>query len=90
MRFRIRTIMVAVVIVGLITALAVQGWQARRREAILRARLQAIEAENKFAMMELRRFQDKRQEMKILDGSIFGNDVRVDLFESNPWSRGKP
>jgi type II secretory pathway pseudopilin PulG len=31
MRFRIRTIMIAIAIVGLVTALAVQSWRAQRQ-----------------------------------------------------------
>ena len=50
MRFRIRTIMVAVTILALIAALAVQGWRAERREAILRAQLQVIEQERDVAL----------------------------------------
>jgi type II secretory pathway pseudopilin PulG len=42
MRFRIRTIMIAVTILALIAALAVQTWRAERREAVLRARMQTM------------------------------------------------
>ena len=53
-RFRILTRMVAEVFVGPVTVLAVQGWRAHRQEPVLRVRLQAIEAEYKFASMKLR------------------------------------
>jgi type II secretory pathway pseudopilin PulG len=35
MRFRVRTIMIAIVIVGLVMALAVQSWRAQRQQAII-------------------------------------------------------
>ena len=49
MRFRIRTIMIAVTILALIAALMVQAWRAERREAALRARVQVLENERDVA-----------------------------------------
>jgi hypothetical protein len=50
MRFRIRTIMIAVTILALIAALAVQTWRAERREAVLRARMQTMAEERDIAL----------------------------------------
>jgi hypothetical protein len=50
-RFRIRTIMIAVTILALIAALAVQTWRTER----LRARLQGMEAEKDVFVMQMAR-----------------------------------
>jgi hypothetical protein len=65
MRFRIRTIMIAVTMIGLATALAVQGWRADRRETALRARLLAAEKEKDVALSALARLR-RLSERKIL------------------------
>jgi hypothetical protein len=56
MRFRIRTIMIAVVIVGLVTALAVLWWRAREeiRRAYVELQAQGVVVEDRTSLTELR------------------------------------
>jgi type II secretory pathway pseudopilin PulG len=78
MRSRIRTIMVAVLIVGVVVALGVQNWRADRRAAALR--LEAIEAKSKVGETYLRSQKERRDRSFPDQGSLgsFGNDAPIE------------
>jgi type II secretory pathway pseudopilin PulG len=75
---RIRTIMVAVVIVGLATALLVRDWQAQR----LQARLQVLEA--KSSSHAYRRRVTQELFLETGDRAITDDAASDSLHESNP------
>jgi hypothetical protein len=99
MRYHIRTIMIAVVIVGLTTALAVREWQTRRQVAMLRSRIQNLEKQKSLERTYIekldRKFFKRLEERKILkvpyrDQGVVGDGTREGLYESNPWAPGEP
>ena len=94
MRFRIRTIMIAVTMIGLATALAVLSWRAEQRETALRARLLAAEKEKDVALSALARLT-RLHEKKVLrlpyhDERAPADDPHAGRNESNPGSKAKP
>ncbi len=93
MRFRIRTVMIAVTLIGLATASAVLSWRAERRETALRARLLAAEKEKDVALSALARLT-RLHEKKVLRlpyryERVAGDDLRAGRNESTSESNGK-
>ena len=90
MRFRVRTIMVAIVIASLVMALTVREWQAARREAVLRALLNEARARHNGSLRAYQAQMLVLQKLKILNDSLAGNDKGARLYGSNSPSTGKP
>ena len=62
MRLRLQTLMIAVVIIGLLTGLLVQGYRAGQREAALRARLKVVEKQRDIERLAVQELDTIRQQ----------------------------
>lgn len=80
---RLRTLIIGVIILGLLTTLLVQSLRAGRREAALQARLQAVEKERDVALVAVEEIDAlRRQEMADV---VF---VRQYSGDRRSWNRG--